>query len=104
MPTDIPTTFSRDEMLGYHGYRVAEQIEQCVTGAVASPTAARKLCEEMQRKNLVKTERQRETLAAAQHIIISALEAGGKTMLQFSPDLFNDFATAFEDGDEESDR
>lgn len=99
MPTEIPTTFSGEEMLGFHRYRLAEQVEEWVTESVANLTAAKKLCEELERKNMVKTERQRETLSAVQHIIQSALEAGLTPMLQYSTELFSDFASAFEDED-----
>ena len=42
MPTDTPTTFSGKEMLGFHRYRLAEQVEEWVTEAVATPVG----CEE----------------------------------------------------------
>lgn len=99
MPTESPTKFSGKEILEFHRYRLAEQVEEWVTEAVENLTAARKLCAEMERKNMVKTERQRETLSAVQHIIQSALEAGIAPMLQHSTELFSDFATAFADED-----
>jgi hypothetical protein len=36
MPTKIPTTFSGDEMLAFHRFRLTEQVDESVTEEVAN--------------------------------------------------------------------
>jgi hypothetical protein len=101
MSTPIPTTFSGQEMVSFHRYRLAEQIDEWVTEALADLTAAKKLSAEMRRKSMVKTEEQEKTLAAVEHVIQCALEAGQAPMLQFSSEVLSDFLGAFEDEGQE---
>jgi hypothetical protein len=95
--------FSGKELLGFHRFRIAEQVEEWVSEALTNLIAAKKLCRELERKNMIKTKRQREMFDAMEHLIQCALEAGHVPMLQFSTDLLMDFGAAFEDGDEEGD-
>jgi hypothetical protein len=100
--TTSPITFTRQEVVALHRSRVADQVDEWVTEAVNNLVAAKKLCEAMKRNNLVKTERQRETLDGVHRIIQSALEAGHVPMLQYSYELLNDFSAAFADEDEDA--
>jgi hypothetical protein len=97
LPWDPP--LSPQDLVDFHCFRLAEQVDEWITEAIANLTGAKKLLAELERKNMVKTPDQRATFDAVQHLVQCALAAGDGPhvpMLQYSNALLWNFGDAFE--------